>query len=114
MVGGTRTLMIRDPLDRWIRLTLLSEIYGEPTSTLRDLVKEGSLKAKFRGKLIFLNERAYQDYLESLPDTPDGNTEEQGRGNTRDEERWADEVSRPSQRLPRLRLVDGDQAGRAS
>lgn len=105
-----RTVVTVDPMDRWLRLAVLAEMYGEPETTLRDLVKSNALAARYRGKLIFLNERNYQDYIDSLPahGTEEKRETSQPRRHPGKQEREAP-VSRESQRRPRLRLVDADE-----
>lgn len=72
-----------DPLDRWVRLTTLAAAYGEPESSLRELVDNGQLTAKRRGaKLLYVNERQYQNYLGELPNVePKTKAKSQPRGN---------------------------------
>jgi hypothetical protein len=107
-----RTIATVDPMDRWLRLSVLSDLYGEPESTLRDLVKSGALLARIRGKLIYLNERNYQDHLDSLPAygqaTQETRTQSQPRRHPGIEEREAPVPGKSPQR-PRLRLVDADE-----
>lgn len=76
---GNTTYLLNDPLDRWVRVAYIVENYMEPKSSLHDMIDSGALKAKQRGTVLYVNERQYQDYLESLPDA----TQSQSRRNVR-------------------------------
>lgn len=56
-----------DPLDVWVRVTVLAEKYGEPDSSLRDFIVSAKLSQRWRGGVQLINERHYQDALEALP-----------------------------------------------
>lgn len=102
----SKTFYLVDPLDRWIRLTVCAEIYHEPLESLRDFAQEQGITLRCNGKIVYINERAYQSALAGLP-----LHETKSRRDLRNSPQRPDPLPDPTGRRPRLRKGDADQGG---
>jgi hypothetical protein len=67
-MNSKRVFLHVDPMDRWLRLTVIADLYSEPASSLHEFVKNHNLRTRYNGKICYINERDYQDAIAALPD----------------------------------------------
>lgn len=67
-MNSKRVFLHVDPMDRWLRLTVIADMYSEPASSLHEFVKNHNLRTRYNGKICYINERDYQDAIAALPD----------------------------------------------
>jgi len=66
-MARARVFHLHDPLDRWVRVTVLAETYAEPLSSLWEFIESSRIELRWRGTIAYVNERRYQDAIEALP-----------------------------------------------